>query len=140
MDFHAYLEATLIIDYDHPAVAALAAKLAEGLNDKAAITKRCFTFVRDEIAHTGDAGHTGGKNRLVLRQKPPARRTHPRQRHPDGAVLPATELFRVHAGHLLPPRPQRRLAGILRLVPHRPAWQQRGRQRAVHPAHRKTGF
>jgi len=57
MDLHAYLKSSPIIDYDHPAVAALAVKLAEGLNDKAAIVRSCFTFVRDAIAHTGDAGH-----------------------------------------------------------------------------------
>lgn len=53
----AYLEASACIDYDHPAVAAKARELAHHLEDKEAIAKRCFAFVRDEITHTGDAGH-----------------------------------------------------------------------------------
>ena len=51
-----YLESSEYIDYDHPAVAAKARELAEGLETKEAIAKRCFEYVRDEIAHTGDAG------------------------------------------------------------------------------------
>lgn len=51
-----YLMASKIIDFDHLAVAAAARELAEGLDDKTAIARRCFTFVRDGIAHTGDAG------------------------------------------------------------------------------------
>ena len=50
-----YLQSTEIIDYNHPAVAAEAKRLAEGLHDDIAIAKRCFTFVRDEIRHSGDA-------------------------------------------------------------------------------------
>lgn len=52
----AFLKPSIYIDYDHPAVAAKATALAEGLDDKTAITKRCFEFVRDDIKHTGDAG------------------------------------------------------------------------------------
>ncbi|MDD5052857.1 MAG: transglutaminase family protein [Sulfuricurvum sp.] len=51
-----FLEATDIIDYDHPAVAAKARELAKGCTDDTVIAKRCFEFVRDEIRHTGDAG------------------------------------------------------------------------------------
>ncbi len=53
--FETYLKATEIIDYDHPAVAAEAKRLAEGLCDDTAIAQRCFAFVRDEIRHSGDA-------------------------------------------------------------------------------------
>lgn len=51
-----YLEATDIIDYTHPSVAAKAHELAQSCSDDAEITKHCFEFVRDEIRHTGDAG------------------------------------------------------------------------------------
>ena len=50
-----YLENTEIIDYNHPAVAAEAKRLAQDLHEDAAIIKRCFEFVRDEICHSGDA-------------------------------------------------------------------------------------
>ena len=50
----AYLQATAIIDYDHPEVAALAQKLGSGLTDDTAVAKRCFEYVRDEIHHSGD--------------------------------------------------------------------------------------
>jgi len=56
MDIQVFLKATPVIDYDHPAVSALAAALAEGRENKEAIAKKCFEYVRDEIAHTGDAG------------------------------------------------------------------------------------
>jgi len=52
--FEKYLHPTEIIDYNHPAVAAEAKRLAEGLHDDTAIAKRCFEFVRDEIRHSGD--------------------------------------------------------------------------------------
>lgn len=52
----AYLDSSTFIDFDHPVVAAKARELAEGLEGKEAIAKRCFEFVRDKIAHTGDAG------------------------------------------------------------------------------------
>ncbi len=53
--FEPYLKATPIVDYDHPAVAAEAKRLSEGLRDDVAIARRCFAFVRDEIRHSGDA-------------------------------------------------------------------------------------
>jgi transglutaminase-like putative cysteine protease len=49
-----YLRSTDIIDWHHPAVAAKARELAAGLTDPAAIAKRCFEWVRDEIKHTVD--------------------------------------------------------------------------------------
>ena len=51
-----FLEPSTYIDHTHPAVAAKARELAEGLEAKEAIAKRCFEYVRDKIAHTGDAG------------------------------------------------------------------------------------
>lgn len=51
-----YLEASEMIDFDHPSVRAKARELSEGLNHDQEIVERCFRFVRDEIAHTGDAG------------------------------------------------------------------------------------
>lgn len=51
-----FLEASDIIDYTHPSVAAKAHELAQGCSSDAEIAKRCFEFVRDEIRHTGDAG------------------------------------------------------------------------------------
>jgi len=56
MDLKAFLAATPIIDYDHPAVEEKARELSEGCQNETAIAKRCFEFVRDEIKHTGDAG------------------------------------------------------------------------------------
>lgn len=54
MDLSAYLSPTPIIDGDHPAVAALARRLAGG--HAHATTAACFQWVRDQIAHTVDAG------------------------------------------------------------------------------------
>jgi len=51
---NSYLRSSDIIDFHHPYVKALATKLGEGL-DEVQIAKRCFEYVRDEIAHTGDA-------------------------------------------------------------------------------------
>jgi transglutaminase-like putative cysteine protease len=49
-----YLEATPIIDWDHPEVLARARALAEGQNDPLQVARRCFEWVRDEIRHSGD--------------------------------------------------------------------------------------
>jgi len=49
-----YLQATKIIDYDHPSIQTLAKTLAKGKTSDAAIAKACFLFVRDEIHHSGD--------------------------------------------------------------------------------------
>ena len=50
-----YLRATDIIDYGHAAVRAQAAALATGAGTAIDVAYRCFTFVRDRIAHTHDA-------------------------------------------------------------------------------------
>jgi transglutaminase-like putative cysteine protease len=49
-----YLSASRYIDFDHPAVAAQAARLAEGARDVQDIARRCFEFVRDQIRHSWD--------------------------------------------------------------------------------------
>jgi transglutaminase-like putative cysteine protease len=54
---NSYLQAGTYIDFHHPVVAAKALELSHGVDGKEAVAKRCFEFVRDEIAHTGDAGH-----------------------------------------------------------------------------------
>jgi transglutaminase-like putative cysteine protease len=51
-----FLQSSQIIDFTHPDVAAKARLLAQGCNTDIQIAKRCFEFVRDTIAHTGDAG------------------------------------------------------------------------------------
>jgi transglutaminase-like putative cysteine protease len=47
-----YLQATSVIDWEHPEVAALARALAEA--DAVTTAKRCFEWVRDEVQHSGD--------------------------------------------------------------------------------------
>jgi transglutaminase-like putative cysteine protease len=49
-----YLEATPIVDWDHPKVLALARALAEDQHGPVAVARRCFEWVRDEIKHSGD--------------------------------------------------------------------------------------
>ena len=49
-----YLEATEIIDYHDKAIQTLAKKLSLGVQSDEAIAKKCFEWVRDEIAHCGD--------------------------------------------------------------------------------------
>ena len=49
-----YLRETDLIDFSHPKVKALATSLARGCDDDTMIAKHCFTFVRDEIHHSGD--------------------------------------------------------------------------------------
>ncbi|WP_345972042.1 transglutaminase family protein [Sulfurimonas diazotrophicus] len=51
-----FLAPSTYIDYHHPAVMAKAKALAEGLNAKEDVARVCFQYVRDAIAHTGDAG------------------------------------------------------------------------------------
>ncbi|MGV3592954.1 MAG: transglutaminase-like domain-containing protein [Gammaproteobacteria bacterium] len=54
----AYLKPCRIIDFTHPEVAAKAAELrvldAAGAVDALATAQRCFEFVRDHVAHSGD--------------------------------------------------------------------------------------
>ncbi|MBF0356738.1 MAG: transglutaminase family protein [Alphaproteobacteria bacterium] len=54
-DLSPYLQPSPIIDFDHPDVATLARKLAAGKTSDNDITKACFEFVRDRIAHSVDA-------------------------------------------------------------------------------------
>ena len=49
-----YLEATEIIDWQHPNIVDLASSLAVGKTDSVAIAKACFEWVRDEIKHSCD--------------------------------------------------------------------------------------
>jgi NAD(P)H-dependent FMN reductase len=49
-----FLNSSLYIDSQHPAIVAQAAKLADGCAGEEEIAKRCFEFVRDEIKHSWD--------------------------------------------------------------------------------------
>ncbi len=49
-----YLEATEIIDWQHPDIVNLASRLARGKAEPVAIAKACFEWVRDEIKHSCD--------------------------------------------------------------------------------------
>ncbi len=49
-----YLQATDIINWQHPLVLAKAQELAAGLTDTTEIAQRCFAFVRDQIRHSWD--------------------------------------------------------------------------------------
>lgn len=51
-----FLEATDIIDWQHPDVLARARSLADGCSGMADIAKSCFDWVRDEIKHSLDHG------------------------------------------------------------------------------------
>ena len=49
-----YLSANEAVDCDHPSILAKARELSTGLEGDESIAKKCFEFVRDEIAHSGD--------------------------------------------------------------------------------------
>ncbi|MDY6936563.1 MAG: transglutaminase family protein [Cyanobacteriota bacterium] len=49
-----YLQATDIIDWQHPQILELAQQLARGRDDPEAIAKVCFEWVRDRIRHSCD--------------------------------------------------------------------------------------
>ncbi|MCW9026449.1 MAG: transglutaminase family protein [Thiovulaceae bacterium] len=49
-----YLEESEYVDFSHPKVKSLAEFIAMGASSDEEIAKKCFTFVRDEIRHTGD--------------------------------------------------------------------------------------
>jgi transglutaminase-like putative cysteine protease len=53
---HAYLAATDVVDWRDSRVRELAGRLAAGQADSIAVARRCFEWVRDEIAHCMDAG------------------------------------------------------------------------------------
>ncbi|NER48949.1 MAG: transglutaminase family protein [Symploca sp. SIO1A3] len=49
-----YLQTSAIIDWQHPAILALAQKIASGYQTTEAIAKACFEWVRDKIYHSFD--------------------------------------------------------------------------------------
>lgn len=49
-----YLAASAIIDFHHPEVFRMARSLAQGEVDTIEMVRRCYLFVRDEIAHSFD--------------------------------------------------------------------------------------
>lgn len=49
-----YLQASEVIDWQHPTILELAKKLASAHQTPEAIAKACFEWVRDEIYHSGD--------------------------------------------------------------------------------------
>ncbi|MGB8700495.1 MAG: transglutaminase family protein [Thermosynechococcaceae cyanobacterium] len=50
----AYLRASKVIDWDHPAILVLAHQLASEDETPEVIAKACFEWVRDEICHSSD--------------------------------------------------------------------------------------
>ena len=54
VDMDTYLQASDVIDWQHPEIMALARKLAAGHPTTAAIAQGCFEWVRDEIRHSFD--------------------------------------------------------------------------------------
>ncbi len=52
---NAYLAESDILDFSHPEVKALAEHLGTGCTTDVEIARQCFLYVRDEIAHSGDA-------------------------------------------------------------------------------------
>jgi transglutaminase-like putative cysteine protease len=53
-DMQRYLESSEHIDWQHPAVAEMAARLASGERSEEKIVRACFEFVRDTIKHSWD--------------------------------------------------------------------------------------
>lgn len=53
--FDRYLEDTIVIDWQTPAVLERARSLVDGVDDESARITRLFEFVRDEISHSIDA-------------------------------------------------------------------------------------
>jgi transglutaminase-like putative cysteine protease len=51
-----YLRSTAAIDWTAPAILALARELSDGVDDPVEVARRCFEWVRDEVAHTVDRG------------------------------------------------------------------------------------
>ena len=49
-----FLESSLWIDWEKPAVQAQAQRLAADATNEEELARRCFEFVRDEIRHSGD--------------------------------------------------------------------------------------
>src|SRR5262245_12519789 len=55
--WNGYLEDTIVIDWQTPAILERARALAANERGDEAKARACYTFVRDGIAHSGDAGH-----------------------------------------------------------------------------------
>lgn len=49
-----FLRSTRVIDWEHPEIGKLATSLSSGEKNPAAVAKRCFEWVRDEIRHSID--------------------------------------------------------------------------------------
>lgn len=49
-----YLNSSEYIDWQHPTIKDLAARLAKGLSGPVGIAESCYVWVRDHIRHTGD--------------------------------------------------------------------------------------
>src|SRR5260370_35136868 len=54
--WNGYVEDTIVIDWQTPAIVERARALAAALPGDEAKARACYGFVRDEIAHTADAG------------------------------------------------------------------------------------
>ncbi len=55
-DIEQYLEESSYIDYQHPTIQKLADELMEQAGSRQAYMEAAFTYVRDQIAHSADAG------------------------------------------------------------------------------------
>jgi transglutaminase-like putative cysteine protease len=55
--WNGYVEDTIVIDWQTPAVLDTARRLAGSARGDEAKARACYAFVRDEIAHSADAGH-----------------------------------------------------------------------------------
>jgi transglutaminase-like putative cysteine protease len=53
----AFLEPSLVVDTADAAIAALARQLSRGRHSDVEIARACYEWVRDRVAHTGDARH-----------------------------------------------------------------------------------
>ena len=54
MNFDKFLQESKIIDFSHPTIQKLSQELAENCKNDEQIAKNCFTYVRDNINHSGD--------------------------------------------------------------------------------------
>lgn len=54
LDLSEFLESTDVVDWQHPSVRSLALELGANLREPAAVARRCFERVRDEIQHCMD--------------------------------------------------------------------------------------
>ncbi len=54
MNFDKFLQESDIIDFSHPTIQKLSRELAKDCKNDEQIAKNCFTYVRDNINHSGD--------------------------------------------------------------------------------------